>query len=251
MSKGYGWDYAEKLAGEHSGGGGKFVRLVNDGDKVCGAFIGQPFSREVIWSDAANGGKGGNVPFTSAHEAEGKKPRLLVAFNFYDRETKELRVFEQGVTFYRDLLRFKEKYGLDTRYFEVQRNGKAKDSNTTYSIFPDDEIPAEDREKIKGLALLNLERELEGGGDDTPAATSSGSNGAAASGTIPQDVIDDLVRRLKVMPKSALESFLKRFEVAKIRDVSAAHREAALAFVADLEKSGEAPAPAGEVDPFA
>jgi hypothetical protein len=246
MSKGYGWDTADKMADEHSGGGGKFVRLANDGDKVCGIFVGEPYSREVIWSDAANGGKGGNIPFTESHAAAGEKSRLLVSFNFWDREVKELRVYEQGVTFYRDLLRFKEKYGLDNRYFEIVRNGKARDSNTTYSLFPDDEVDDATKAMIKGLKLLDLEAELEGSGTsdsgDTPAA-------ASESATIGQNVIDDLVRRLKARPRADLTSFLERFGVAKIRDVKASDQGDAIAFVKDLE-TPEAAAKGGEVDPF-
>jgi hypothetical protein len=44
------WDKARTLADQHASQGGIFVRLANDGDKVVGAFCGEPFAREVVWT---------------------------------------------------------------------------------------------------------------------------------------------------------------------------------------------------------
>jgi hypothetical protein len=42
------WERARKLADKHANQGSIFVRLANDGDKVVGAFRGEPHAREVI-----------------------------------------------------------------------------------------------------------------------------------------------------------------------------------------------------------
>ena len=44
------WEHAEGMADKHSGSGsGLFVRLANHGDSVTGAFVGEPYAREVHW----------------------------------------------------------------------------------------------------------------------------------------------------------------------------------------------------------
>ena len=44
------WDQAASLADKHANQGGIFVKLANDGDKVVGAFVGDPHAREVVWT---------------------------------------------------------------------------------------------------------------------------------------------------------------------------------------------------------
>ena len=44
------WDTASRLADKHANQGGIFVRLTSNGDKIVGAFCGEPFAREVVWT---------------------------------------------------------------------------------------------------------------------------------------------------------------------------------------------------------
>lgn len=250
---GYGWDAAKEGADKQAQSSGKFLRLADDKDKAVIAFLGEPYTREVLWDGAMNKGQGGNRPFTDADAEAGKSPRVLVSYNVLHRESQTVKIFEQGVVFYRELLRFKDKYGLDKRFFEVERHGVKKDQNTTYAIFPDDEFTAEETKAVKGLDLLVLDKELEDGGDDSTDtksdAKSETKSANGAGGSISADAATNLVSRLKVLPKEKLTKFLERFDVKKIRDVKKADEEGALAFVGELE--GKPEAASGEVDPFA
>jgi hypothetical protein len=51
-----------------------------------------------------------------------------------------------------------------------------------------------------------------------------------------------------VLPREAIDTFLKKFEVQRVRDLRAAQQDAARALVEALERSGKPSA--GEVDPF-
>ena len=44
------WESASRLADKHANQGGIFIRLAANGDKVVGAFVGEPFAREVVWT---------------------------------------------------------------------------------------------------------------------------------------------------------------------------------------------------------
>src|SRR5262245_34568448 len=121
------WQRTQELAKKHDQGGA-WVKLANDGDKVRGVFLGEPLPREVCFVD------GKYVPFTEKLKAQGVKASLRVAYNFALIDTKEVKVLEQGVVFFKDLYEAREKYGLDKTVFEIRRHGAANDPKTTYSI---------------------------------------------------------------------------------------------------------------------
>src|SRR5690606_40975467 len=66
----------------------------------------------------------------------------LPIFALFD--SKEVKVLEQGVMFFKDLVRVREKYGLEKWAFEIQRHGAAKDPKTTYSILPEHQLRSEE-----------------------------------------------------------------------------------------------------------
>ena len=82
---------------------------------------------------------------------------------------EELKVLEQGVTFFKDLVRICDKYGLDKWAFEVTRHGAAKDPKTTYSILPEHQLTPEQLKEFQSLKLQDLEKlysgEAAGSGD--------------------------------------------------------------------------------------
>jgi hypothetical protein len=146
------WDSASRLANKHANQGGIFVRMVNDGDKAVGIFRGEPFAREVVWTgeryetyDPAN----------SAHS--GKRQSLRVMLNFFVPAERDLKVIEGGVTWFKDVLKVRNKYGLDKWAFEIQRHGAARDPNTTYSILPEEKLTPEQIKEIDALRLHDLE----------------------------------------------------------------------------------------------
>jgi hypothetical protein len=107
-----GWHHAEELAEKvESASDGLFVKLANDGDKVVGAFVGEPYAREVHWSgERYVSCLGEGCSFCES----GKKPSLRVSINFFQLPEHSLKIAEGGIVWFKDLVKVREKYGLDT-----------------------------------------------------------------------------------------------------------------------------------------
>ncbi|MDY0059818.1 MAG: hypothetical protein RBU45_08420 [Myxococcota bacterium] len=240
------WDKAKSLADKHANQGGIFVRLANDGDKVVGAFCGEPFAREVVWTgeryetyDAAN----------DAHSD--KRPSLRVMLNFFVPAENAMKVIEGGTTWFKDVLKVRDKYGLEKWIFEIERHGEAGNPKTTYSILPEEKLTDELRAKLAAVEPHDLERLASGEpGDGAPSQPSQPAR-AAATGPIDPRLAGELVARLKSLPRTDVDAFLAKFGVQRVRDLRAADEAAARTFLDQLEaKQAPAAAPA-EVDPFA
>jgi hypothetical protein len=142
------------MADKHSGSGsGLFVRLANHGDSITGAFVGEPHAREVHWSgERYEECTGDGCSFCG----EGKKPNLRVAMNFFVPEEGDMKIIEGGVTWFKDLLKVRDKYGLHKWFFEIERHGQAGDSKTRYSILPDQQIDKDAQAQIDGANMHDL-----------------------------------------------------------------------------------------------
>jgi hypothetical protein len=233
------WEAARKMAAKHSNQGGTFVRLANDGDKVVGAFCGEPFPREVHWAgdkyeDCAGPG--------CAHCEGGKKPGFRAMLNFFVPAESAMKVFEGSSAWYENVVRVRAKYGLDKWLFEIERHGGAGDPKTTYSVLPETRIDDAMAAKIAAAELHDLAA-LAGGGGGANGASSPAPTGRL----IDPRAAGELVARLKALPRSQVDAFLSQFGVQRVRDIKASDQAAAEAFLARLE---EPPSEPGEVDPF-
>ena len=83
------WDNASRLADKHANQGGIFVRLTSNGDKIVGAFCGEPFAREVVWT-----GERYETYDPSVHTD--KRPSLRVMLNFFVPAEGDMKVIEGG-----------------------------------------------------------------------------------------------------------------------------------------------------------
>jgi hypothetical protein len=113
------WDIAKQMAERHTSS--IFVRLANDGDKVVGVFVGEPYPREVVWT-------GEKYLDAKSHEADkhlkkGRSSSLRVATNLYIPAEKAVKVYEMGAVVFKDVFKLRDKYGLDTWAFEIERHG--------------------------------------------------------------------------------------------------------------------------------
>lgn len=243
------WQQTEEMAKKHDASGSNWLKLQNDGDKAVVVFLGEPYPREVCFVD------GKYVAFDDKLKAQGLKPSLRVALNVALYETKEVKILEQGVTFFKDLVRVRDKYGLERWAFEIQRHGAAKDPKTSYSILPEHQLSAEQQKEYQALKLQDLEQLYGGGssagGGDEQAAL--GSYDRKEGGAVDGGAAQALAAQLKTMPRDAVERFCKKFGVSRIKDLPAAQLEKARAFVEVLASEYAKPAPetGGEVDPFA
>lgn len=256
------WDEAIRLADKHGASGGLFVRLQGDGDKVVGAFCGEPYAREVVWTGERYEDYDEGNP---EHEGEGKRRSLRVAINFYVPAESAMKVIEGGNGWFRDVVKVREKYGLGNWLFEIERHGEAKNPKTTYSILPEEKIDGAMRARIEAAPLHDLRRVAGGEGEGEPAGAGRAARPAngpskavvsaspkapalAANRPIDPEVAAGLVARLKVLARPDLDAFLREFRVQRVRDLTEAQAAAAAAWVAAREG---APAAGGDVDPFA
>ncbi len=244
-----GWDQAKGLADKHTNSGsGLFVRLANDRDKVVGAFAGDPYARETHWTGERYEvctGDGCSIC------SEGKRPNLRVSMNFYVPAERDLKVIEGGVTWFKDLLKARDKYGLDKWLFEIERHGAAGDPKTSYTILPEEKLTPEQIKEIDALRLHDLPKVVSGGSDNFDSYDKGGSGGGGD--TIDARSASQLVGRLKALPREAVDTFLEKFSVQRVRDLKGSDEKAAGAFIASLEAKYAQPQAGSndEVDPFA
>src|SRR5512133_2514524 len=156
------WESAKGLIEKHAAANGVFVRLANNGDKVTGVFCGEPFAREVIWTGDKYEIYNADNP---AHQSTGKRPSLKVAINFFVLPEGEMKIVEGSTQWFNDLLKVRDKYGLENWSFEIERHGEAKDPKTKYSILPEEKLDGQLRAKIAGVELHDLNAVLLNDGD--------------------------------------------------------------------------------------
>ncbi|MGE5786840.1 MAG: hypothetical protein ACM3ZE_19765 [Myxococcales bacterium] len=230
------WESAKGLIEKHAAANGVFVRLANNGDKVTGVFCGEPFAREVIWTGDKYEIYNADNP---AHQSTGKRPSLKVAINFFVLPEGEMKIVEGSTQWFNDLLKVREKYGLENWSFEIERHGEAKDPKTKYSILPEDKIDGQLRARIASAELHDLTAMLlnvaDAKKDDSPPETLIDSTAAA-----------ELVTRLKRLSRNDVESILGELGVERVRELKKADVDRALNIIARYESGVD-----DEVDPFA
>src|SRR3972149_197301 len=125
-----GWDDAQQTVNDADADAPRtFVRLKDQGDKVVGAFCGEPLVRRVHWSERnqryaeCDGDKCGAC-------ANGAKPSVRALLNFYVPTEKAMKVIEAGVVVLKEILKVRQKYGLDKWLFEIERLRRANDPKT-------------------------------------------------------------------------------------------------------------------------
>lgn len=153
------WDHSQGLVDKHGGSGsGLFVRLANDGDKIIGAFVGEPYAREVHWGgERYEKCQGDGCP----HCAGGKRPSLRVMLNFFVPDEGEMKIIEGGTAWFKDVLKVRDKYGLDKWLFEIVRHGDDGDPKATYSILPERQIDTEMWTRIQSADLHDIHQQEE------------------------------------------------------------------------------------------
>jgi hypothetical protein len=238
------WDIAKQMAERHTSS--TFVRLANDGDKVVGVFVGEPFSREVVWTgekylDVKN-------PEAAKYLKKGRTASVRVAMNFYILAEQVVKVYEMGAVVFKDVFKLRDKYGLDTWAFEIERHGGKGDNKTSYSILPEQRLDDTRRREIAQLELHDLEKVLNNtdGGSDEEQSFDSYVNKQDA--LIDAAAVEKMLPRLKVLPRETLDRFLKKFEIQRVKDLRTRDEGAAFDFLGKLEAELQ---PGREIDPFA
>lgn len=272
-----GWELAEQRITEIAKKSSIFVRLEDDGDLVVGAFVGDPRIRECHWV-------GTEYQDCDGDDCElcARRIRLTakVMINFYVRDDRMMKVVEGGKAWFANVLKVKNKYGLETRWFEIQRTGAKGDPKTTYTILPDEQLTNADLDEIHAEELHDL---YTLGGEDYPTDDDAKpakpvkpaptkppkSNGretrpmALNVPTVPTVVneeptptsIDEgqlkaLVDRLKMLPQETTSAFLTNYGVRRVRDLASRQFKQALGWL-ESQQSQNQEDPEDPEDPFA
>lgn len=239
------WDKTEEIVEKHDKESGQWIKLVNDGDKVVGVILGEPAPRETYFVN-------GKFVEPGSKEAAGVKPSLRVMLNIALLETKEVKIIEVGVVTFKDLIKVREKYGLEKWAFEICRHGAKGDKKTTYSVLPECQLTAEQQKEFAALPLHDLAKANAGGEGDGDGATDLDSYDKKSSGEdepVDPKTATALVGDLKALPREAVDKFLAKFSIAKVKELPSSKVDAARAFIEQLKKELSPAAPA-EVDPF-
>jgi hypothetical protein len=257
------WDKAQERSKQVSDG--LFVKL-DDGDKIVATFLGDPHIDENVWNEKL----GKYEPFDAKIHG-GKTPTPKYRMNVFvwtkqaqGSEKKEkiekVQIIDCNNATFKDVLKVRDKFGLDKWCFEVERQGKKGDTKTTYSVMPEVQMDDAMLAKIKEAKLHDLTKTKDEGDDSTDmnshgkAGGDKAKGGPAGDALITTEQSQALVARLKVLPREKLTAFLKQFGVAQIKQVKAADFAAACAMVDEFEgkpKAEAAPAAPAEEDPFA
>lgn len=274
------WEEAEEKA--KNTGGGTFVSLKNDKDKVVGIFIGDPDARETAWENNKS------VPFTEAHAKAGVSPSLKIKFNFalfkqgnadnvVALDKPVMKVLEINAKTFNAVLKAKKKYGLDKFMFEIERSGAKGDNKTTYSVLSDEEITEAQKKLVEELKLHDLDKSedeedefdsydkgKDGAGKDAKGEKEKKPKGEkaadkpadkpaapAADAAVSPEVAQQLVGRLKPFDRDlCVNKFLTKFGIAKIKELKQKDFEEADKFIKSFENPAGA-ATETEDDPFA
>ena len=221
-------------------------RLAANGDKVVGAFVGEPFAREVVWTGERY------ETFDPAVHTD-KRPSLRVMLNFFVPAESDMKVIEGGTVWFKDVLKVRDKYGLDKWLFEIERHGDAGDPKTTYSILPEEKIDDAMRARIRDVEAHDLAAlsSGDGAGDKGGAKPAAPAAPASTGGVIDPRVASELVGRLKSLPRSDVDAFLGELGVKRVRDLKASDVPAAKRALDRLEAAAKPAADDDSIDPFA
>lgn len=252
-----GWDKAQERSKQVADG--IFVKF-DDGDKVIVTFCGEPHVEELFWNQKLSKYEAFDAKTHSGNSTPKYKLNVFVwskkASGSDKVETIEkMQIVEVNNNTFKDVLKARDKYGLDKWSFEMERSGKKGDTKTTYSVLPEAQMNDEQIKKVAAAKLHDLAKSKDEGDGDTDMNSHDKKKGEAPKGdaTITPEQSAALVARLKVLPREKLQPFLQKFGVAQVKAIKASDFEAATKAVDELEGKPAAAPPAApaEADPFA
>ena len=184
--------------------------------------------------------------------------------NIYVLAENVVKVYEMGATVFKDVFKLRDKYGVDTWAFEIERHGGKGDNKTSYTILPEQRLDDAMRKQIAQLELHDLEKVLSSTDDGDDGDEERGFDSYEDKQDAPKDkrdtpagkrdrpidsaVLEQVMPRLKVLPRETLDDFLKKFKVQRVKDLRAGDQTAVLEFLSRIEAAMQPPR---EIDPFA
>jgi len=123
-----------------AGSSASYLKL-KDKESVAGLFQGDPYEFHAIWDGKTYKEVPENYP--------GSSFRFKINFVVKEGSSYVAKVFENGVSVYRDIANLHEDYPLDKTAIKITRNGT--DKTTTYSFLP---LPPNQQPKAENLNLI-------------------------------------------------------------------------------------------------
>ncbi|MCG8419847.1 MAG: hypothetical protein MJE77_18080 [Proteobacteria bacterium] len=215
-----------------------FVKL-EKGDKIVGVFLGDPHPKEVVWTGEiyvdANSAEG------RALTKRGKKPTFRAAINIFVPDEEAVKIFEMSAPTFRDMFKLRQKYGLAGWAFEIEKQTKSK-----YTILPEKQLSDEQKRRVAALELHDLGQIIsgssEGDFDSYDKSEQREDTPKSRTNTLQPAALEELMGRLKQLPRAAVDRFLGKFGVQRVRDLPSSRKDEAFATLEALERSG--------IDPF-
>lgn len=234
-------------------GGGKYVKLQDDGDELRCAFLGECYSTYEVWNDSLNRSEEYDE---EKHGPEKQaRPSLNVTWNIWDMDTKAVRVFRQRTRFFSLWLETTEELENEAGvkwWYKIKRKGKRGDTNTTYTLTPVRQMNDEEQQEMAGLTLFNLEEEASGNRSNSNNSNSAQTEMKTTSG-VKAERLNELIGLAKTVHQKRadfLETFLKEFQIERIRDVPQGRIDEAFDFIKGFG-AAETKQTAATNDPFA
>lgn len=133
--------------------GGNFLKL-KDKESVYGMFRGDPREYNSLFVD----GKGAEVP----PGTPGSKFRFRINFLLKVGDEYQMKIIENGATFYNQMADLNDEYPLETTVVKITRKGSGRD-DTSYSILPilNATVSAETKAKLDAIPMFPLTPTME------------------------------------------------------------------------------------------
>lgn len=242
-----GWDGIRTMTTPQDDGGGLYVRLKQDGDRVVGAFCGQPVARSTLWVNGRYETFDENNP-----EHRGKRPGLRVVSNFYVPEVGAMKLIEGGRAWAKSVVQMIDRFGADAYLYEISRQGAAGSTQTTYTVLPSQKIDEALRAQISATPLHAIGDEAQPTtsslSGNSPTSDSSLINPTQSGALIDTTQAGALINQLKQLPRSDVDVVLTKFGVQRVRELPAKDLPNVQAMIASLLAHQPS---AQDVDPFA
>jgi len=131
--------------------------------------------------------------------------------NFYIPDENTMKVIEGDPIWFKDVLRVRNKYGLDKWLFEIERHDN--NTKTTYTILPEEKISDDLLVEINSTKLHNLSALPSNYVNDDPL--------------IDSNTIAEFVSYLKMLRSTDVSEFLNMLKVQRVCELRQSDVEAA------------------------
>lgn len=148
-----GWDALDTAIKETGGSGTNTFINLDNGESVTGVLVGQPHLAPIFWTGSTY------VPWIDSEREADDKKSFQLSMNFYDIESRKMRVLQGKTALMISLQEVTEKYGrptgkklasgkdekeLNHRVFEVKRTGEKAQTRFPLLLEPDIKVPTKE-----------------------------------------------------------------------------------------------------------